>query len=624
MPLPKLFNDDLELLSNNLQNIYVSAHDTKNSAVALIPSIFGNRLYCPAVHWRGRVLCFFYACMTYFVGDSVIKKKLEAALKATQRCFLDLEEFRQSYHDTVYHDYLCNRIKNIGSRVSPEVINNARGQIQKFFLATYPLTKLVHNRKNAKLNQFFETHYGKGTTPFYCPSTFKTVKGYVRIMALEGFAEGELPLSLFSKITEERSKEQIPNDINSNEEILIAFVKKMKEAKKNGNFQIKKFHSAMKSITCLLEPYQKQSGSDLKLLAKVLLNEDYMVLQEFDEEYVEWRQKLRKGDLKVDNHEPFYFLNDQGNKFIFALGAAVNKREEPNDHYKIYEIQHPETSKKYDNYLMIVGPNKICLRYGHSIRSKSFWGLSTPQVQYIHPKGRYAIVEKLPVPIDSIQWKSHSLSILDAADRQYADPLQKLIQFFVEERNSPKNFKAEYLRFDRKGSLKSIKACIPCGHMDYLALEEMAFQLAHRENRAVYQHIIQPLKNDDFCQKQLLPFFQKVVSGVFENQYGLIERLANVHKIKDKALIDRAKELLRFANQIKADCFEPICELYPSTDKKEVREYISRYLESALDKTFGRFWNNINSAELIAEIEKELNKKFTTEKAAKITTKKNE
>ena len=57
--------------------------------------------------------------------------------------------------------------------------------------------------------------------------------------------------------------------------------------------------------------------------------------------------------------------------------------------------------------------------------------METAEIRYIHPEGKYAIIENLPYAIDSIDWESGLLEPLNDQDKKYAEPLRQLIQFFV-------------------------------------------------------------------------------------------------------------------------------------------------------------------------------------------------
>lgn len=609
MPTPKLSSSHLALVSNNLQNIYAAAHDVKKQTIELIPSLFGNYLYCPTVGWRGRILRLLHACIAIFAGRSFVQTRLSKAIQATQESFCRLEAFRRNYHDNIYQDYLNRRFNSLPSTFSKNEIDHARKEIKTFFQATYPLSQLVQSQKNDKLNAFLQVHFkslfANHSTPFYCEETFKTVKDYIRIMAIEGFAGGELPLSIFRKKSVENQEEQEHDVSKVDEEALLSFIKKMHKAKKQGLFQVETFHKAMKSIIRYMRDHLDENAYDLKHLEQALIKEGCILLNEFDKKHVEWRQMLKKNDDLAAVDEPFYFLNDQHERFLFAIDDAIQGQENGDDHYKVYEIHDPSTLEKYQDLLMVVGPNKICLEYSDLMRSQAFWGLETPEIQFIHPKGKYAIVERLPHSIDSIDWKSESLGTLAEEDMKYADPLRLLIQFFIDEKNSPKDLKVEHLRFDALGRLKSIKDCVPCGHIDYIALEEMAFQLAQRENLPIYQHLIEPLREEKYAKRKLTPFFREALSSVFEKNVVSIEKLAKKRRINDQAVVKRAANLQHFAQKMKEDCYGIICQRYPSVDHEKLRTVMSKCLLRLYDndKTFGRFWDNVRSEDLIEEVE---------------------
>lgn len=603
MSLPKLSCNQLSLLSNNLENIYAEAHSTKTE-IELIPAISGYHLYSPSVGWRGRilrVLHFFIAC---FVGNSFIKQKLETALKVTQEYFNQLEAFRHQYHDTVYQEYLIHAFMDLKSKFSKREIENARKQIQVFYRATYPFTRLVKNTKNDKLNKFLNTYFRieeDNKKPFLCQATFKTVKDYVKIMALEGFNGNQLPFNIFPKLGDHNN-----NNFKDKNRALVSFVKKMLKAKKQGTFHVEIFHSALKSITRILNIQNPENACQLKQLEKALIKEGCILLEEFDRKHVEWRQKIKQWDKFATKDEPFYFLNQNHEKFLFSIGERLKSTEKPEDRYKVYEIHHPDTQEKYENCLMVVGPNKICHEYSEMMRFESFWGLETADIRYIHPKGKYAIVERLPYAMDSIIWKSDPKGELNVEDRKYLEPLRILIKFFLNEKNSPKNFQVEHLRFDSIGRLKTTKDCIPSGKIDYLALEEIAYKFAQSVNLPIYQYLVEPLREENYYKKVLKPFFHKAITSAFEKNVSSFESIAKKYHVEDPTLIERGKSLQKTSIQIKKDCYEAICRRYRAVNKDKLKDHICRGLLTFFerDKTFGRFWRNFQLLDLIEEIEK--------------------
>lgn len=609
MPLPKLPDSSLGLVANNFQNLYLAAHDTKKQEIELIPSIFGHQFYFPSVGWKGRILRFLHRCISVFLGKTFAQNKFIHALKATQECFLKLENFRRSYHDPVYKDYLEGQFDHVHCRFTENEINHAREQIQKFYQAVYPLSKLIRNQKNQKLNEFLSLHfkelYAENKKPFYCEESYKDIKGYVRIIAIEGMARGELPLRIFREKSLDFHEEEFP--VQRGEEAFGSFINKMSKAKKQGMFQIQIFHSAIKSIIRHLKHHQTGNFYNLKKLEQELIKEECVFLNEFDRKHIEWRDQIKKEDSFVNENEPFYFLDENYEKFFFEIAGMIQPHEKPEDRYKVFEIRPVGSKEKYQNFLMIVGPNKVCLEYSDLIRQESSWGLETPEIKFIHPKGKYAIVEKLPYSMGSIDWNSDLLGELQDEDKPYADALQALFQFFVDEKNSPKDLKVEHLRFDSAGRLKSIKDCVPRGHIDYIALEEVAYELAQKNNLPVYQHLVKPLLESKFCKNKLTPFFKTSLLSAFEGTDS-IEALSKMHGVKDPLLIKRGENLQNFAKQIKEEGYAVISEHYPSVNRETILLQLSKCLLNLYerDKTLGRFWGHIGLEEVIEEVEKDM------------------
>lgn len=611
MAVPKLSRYQLDLVSNNLQNIYLAAHDTSQS-IELVPALIGKRLFYSKAGWHGRVLCFIHSCISFVTGnDSFVKKKLNKSILATQKYFNKLEHFRKNYHDIVFQDYIQNSFKELPSKFSKKEIQSARKEIRAFYHATYPFTYLVKTKTNDKLNQFLGAHFKKyidaGKRPFYSKTRFKNLKDFVNIMSLEGYAQGELSLNLFRKMGEQNRNGEEYKLNKEEKKSLQFFVEGMHTAKKKEVFKVASFHKGMKSIVRQLKHSDPQKNYDLKQLEISLIENNCILLQESDQQHLEWRQSLRKGEQLLSADVPFYFLNDRNEKFLFEVGDDLKGSKKHIDSYKVYDIYEQDTLKKYQDFLMVIGPNKICLEYKDRMRFISYWGLETPTIQYIHPKGKYAIVERLFDSVENIHWKSPLTGKLDEEDLKHAGSLQVLIQFFIDEKNTPENFRAEYLKFDGSGKLKSTKDFIPCGFVDYICLEEICFKIAHESNLPIYQHLIKPMR-DDTHGKKLLKFFRKVIYNSLEKRLISIERLAKKHRIFDEKAISRARELRRITGHLKKECEEVIFHRYHELEKEGLQTLINKSIIASYEreKTFGRFWRGNQSDELVAEIEMQL------------------
>jgi hypothetical protein len=603
--LPTLSSSQLDLLTHNSQHIFAAASTPHEKPLELVPSLIGNYLYCPTSGLKGRILRIFHRCWTKLFGKGLTNRKLAKAVQATQKCFAQLEISRRAHHDIIYQDYLDNRFDNRVSKYALKEIELARNQIKQFYSSTYPLSRLVRRKSNEKLNAFLQTHFAasiaKKNPPFYAQATFKKIKGFVRMMALEGMVGEELPLHVF------RENSQIePDEIKKTEiKALQTFVQRIAKAKKQGRFSIELFHSALKSIVRLLAKQNEERS--LEELEELLIKEGCIFLNEFDQEHVEWRDHLSP-DASFRENEPFYFLDAHEERHEFTLGPRVDSVSKKHDYCHIYEIHIDESKESDTKHLLLIPPNKICLEFMELMRLKSFWGLETPAVSYIHPSGKYAVVEKLPLSLSDIEWKSDLLGDLCEEDKKYAAPLRVLIQFFIDEKNSPKKLRAEYLKFDKKGALKTTKDCIPCGKIDYLALEELAYAAVQEMNLAVYRHLVEPILKKSGCKKHLNKFFRDCISSAFKNNPYPIKVLAEIRRVDDKKVILRGIKLAVLAKKMKKECLEELCKRYLHVDKKKLRKQMGKSLLALYDrdKTLGRFWKSMDAEDLIEETEKHL------------------
>jgi hypothetical protein len=609
---PKLPEQSLELISHNFQNIYAAAHSNQE-IIHLVPSLWGNKLYCPSAGWRGRILRLIYFFANVLVGSAFFEKKLNAAIKATHAIYQELEKFRYRLLDSTYQEYLNARFANSKNHAALPVVNNAREQIQLFYQATYPLIELVRSEKSRKLNTFLHAHfpeiYDKKDKPFYDKTSFKSLRKHVKIMALEGMTAGELPFHIFQKVICKEPIQQSSQVADKEQKSLLKFIKRIHQAKEQGKFEIELFHEGMKSLILSLPHYRKENiGADLVSLEKTLIKEGCFLLEKFDLKHLQWREGLQQGCKLIKANQPFYFRDKKNQEHLFELGDSLKGHETtqlPNL-YKVFEIFKPHTSQKYEKVLFVVGPNKLCFEYSKLLRSEEFfWALATPQFKYIDPKGRYAIIEKLPTSLESIAWHTHKKSKLSKMNRAYAEPLRLLIRFFVEEKNTPRYLNVEYFKFDGKGRLKSTKDCIPSGYLDSIGLEEIIF-IAAQGNLPVYQHIIEPLLQASQNRKVLI-FFRQSIRTIFSKCPVPIESLARKYGLKNKRVKTRARELQQKALSLKEDCYQAVYHHFEheGIDKSSLLKSIKKSLLALYKnhRTFGRLWPIVTSTLLIETVE---------------------
>lgn len=618
---PKIPENELALVSHNFQNIYAALH-CKDGLSLLVPSLVGHQIYCSTAGWRGRVLRVIYEWMKPILGEKFLHNKLLISLEHTQRCFLNITEFRHSFFDSVYQDYLRQRAHTLTPETSLPLLHNARKQIQLFFQATYPLTKLMHilQKKNlhqllgplktnlpAFLSQYFPGLIEQNKQPFYHEKTHASVKNMIKVMSLEGIISNEIPQQIFQKTVSENVEKKTfisPKD----EESLVTFVQNISLAKKRGNFQVKLFYNSLKSLACYLRNVSSGEIKNLQLLVINLIKEGCILLDEIDEKHLAWRKTLRSGDCGFGLENKFYFLNENSNKIFFRLksplaGAKIESKKE--NLYEVFEIEGFENA---ENYLLSIGPNRFCFTYQEIMRREYYWALETPEIVYIHPEGRFAVVKKIPHSLDSIQWHSLDSGPLEARDKPYADALLVLIEFFIQAKTTPKNMHPDYLKFDKQGRLKSTKNCIPSEKIDTMALEEVIYQISQGK-LPIYLYLIKPLVEAKF-NKNILGFFKEVIENALEDHPVSMQGLAKTHKISDTTILQRASQIHQSAYDIKKNCFHYILTQYSDNqlDKKKLDDQIKKSMMELFNqqKTFGRFWQHLTWEKLALRVEENI------------------
>lgn len=594
--VPCLNSSDLKLVRSNFQNIYLAAHDNKEKNLNLVPAIFGSRLYEPKSSLKGRVLSFLHILIACFFSKSFKHSKLQNSLKKTANAFLKLENFRRAFHDVILDDYINFGKENVQSRYTEKQIGRAKKEIKKFYFSTYPLSRLIKKGTNQKINDFVNLHFNDSiTTPFY-PTTFKTVKSYIRLMAMEGMLSTKAPLHIFKALKSD-SIDLAKSDLEN----VQKFVKEIAIAKNQGRFQVKMFQSILKNITY----FYKENNMDLRDLSELLIKEGCVFLDEMDDSHIEWRNSLLEPS-KLKKESPFYYIDSHSkDRYEVTLANRIQTHIKERDLYHVYEIHDKITGDLIEDKLLIIPPNKMCLDFMEIMRFKKSFGLLTPEVFYIHPTGKYAVVKKLFLMVNKIQWKTKAFDPIESQDLKYAHPIRVLMQFFVEEKNSPKDLSVHYLGFDERFRLKTTKDFVPSGEVDYLLLEEIIYEIVHEENLSVYQYIIEPLISSTFCKKRLNAFFKDSILAAFKKNPYPINVLADIRRVESDKTIEKGKALYKYAKKLKKQAIDQIQKLYTDVDLKKLRKELVKALIQIYEegKTLGRFWNSIDEMDLVEKVQ---------------------
>lgn len=601
MKNPILSNSNLKFVSHNFQNIYVAAHIVNDQPIELVPSLIGDDLYCPQVDWRGRLIRLIYRIIECFCGTGYLQKRLSRAIEKTKQCFLELEKNRTAFHDIVYQNYLNAKFNQLESQYKPGEIQQARAQLTKFYQAVYPFVKLVRSKKLEKLNHFFEQNFLTETNKcFFDDSSYKRLKYLSMMVALEGIASENLPFHVFI----EDKKDQL--EINENQaNSLSEFIKTMVRAKKEDCFNVDLFHRAMKCLVKFLKKYE--IDTDILHLEKSLIQEGCLFLNEFDNKHVQWRNSLK--NFQKSSSNAFTFINEENRRFHFVLGEELVGVPKEANYHSVFEMHDKTTNEKLNDYVMVIGPNKAEVMLLDLMRLEGFWGLEMPDLVYLHPQGKYGIFKRPELSVDMIDWSSKHVGQIDLGDRIYADSLKILIQFFIDQENSPKDLNLKYLRFENQ-ILKTTKSFIPSGKIDYLNLEQLIFEASKKNNLAIYCYLIAPLINADFCINQLQPFFKSCIKNAFKGHPLPIKTLGLMQHIEDENIISRGVKLFRQSQALKEECRKNIMERYVGVDDKKLRKHMGLSLIRLYeeDQTLGRFWECMTVDDLIEEVETDVRK----------------
>lgn len=599
---PKLSRSNLNLVSENFQNIYSAVHDEKNQNIQLVPSLWGHHIYQSQVGWRGRLLNIIYGAIGLVKGDSFKNQKLAAAMQTTQKIYQELDQ-AHACHDVCFKEYLKKLCDDRPYAVKEDEVEISRTEIKEFYKSTQPLTKLIKKIKegkveNKKLTDLFKSCFtsdleqGVIDTPFYNVESYQQLKKNIDIMKLEGINGSPLPLSILRKASTWTFKEK-PGEDNLDRILLKSWCKKL-DAKK---FKVRNLDRGLSAIVNHINTFN-QAGTSLKAdlvnLELALIDEEFNGFDRIDSKHIKWRDELAKGNKKISSELEKDIFNVLKTKVVF--GEQINKRTLSEDKNIVFELKNEKGDINPD-YVIVIGQNRAKLPLVQRARAERGWGIRTAEFHYVDPRGRFAIVEKLSQPLNSTSWKS--TGTLLESDKNLATPIQQMLQWFLKQNNTPKNLNKDCLMFNRHRELKATKGCLK-GEYDAMALETMAYECSNN-NLAVYKFLIEPFFK---VEKNLAAkeFFLLVIKNAMQKEPIEVSRVGSLmaSPITDGVIIERGKALSDAVQKLKMACSKSIENKYEILNVDKFNEIMSKaiidfYLAS---KGFGRLWESLTSDEL--------------------------
>lgn len=600
---------EIRFLEDNLCNIYEAVNFTTSSTLSLVPALFGRRVYCSHAG-IGRIVHIIYKIIGILIGNSFKETRLRRNIQYLDNYFQKMGQIA-AWHEKIYRNYLISQSDEVEFLGNID-LHRSRKQIIDFYNSTRQLSKLFY--KKCRQEQGLSTHLSANfsfdhlnrlielvgqkekevSSLFYNSENYQETKRLVRIIALEGACEEEIPFVLL------KNASRWPLEIlHKKEKHLISLKQwssKLNKERRNLDFRV--FHKGLKSLIHHFQTYHpsRAASSELINLELALCTVDCKVLTKTDEKHLKWRETLKEGDTLLG----------------IRLGKQIGKKTIHFDKNLLFEIQN-ENGEIDPDRLIKIGPNCASLALKAKLCEEKLWGiLKIPSFFSIEPKGRFAIIERLKYPLNSFKWEKEEK--IDKQGKKVIYALKELIEEFLNRGFTPINFSKDYLFFTKEGEIASSKGFQKGKNFDVMVLEEIAYQFANGKNLAVYQTLVDPLLK--FKENKIyIEYFKEIVALAVKGETPR-KMLGGIYGIKDKKVIEQSERLYSDVTKVRKECYQYIEAHYEVKNLNEFKKmfestFIKLYQES---KTFGRLWPEITAQAIQEKLAKRGVKDFLLEK----------
>lgn len=499
------------LLTDNLVELYAGGHGLKTyESPRMVANIRGTRLYVEGSLY-GRLWKWFYsiaACLRCF--RDLRERKLLTAIRATQELFFKCRREVMAA-DTVYRKSLEGRCRN--ERIDEESVHKARSVFKNWHDATSPWFTFCKTKESQGMKKWIEECQGGVSGPlFHFDAVSESVRITSKMVALEGCLQEPLPVDVLRKLGTDQPQNKFEK------EVVRKFVKKID--KLQGAFSVGDFDDILKALVdsnksgCSIE----QRRSDLAALELALIDEGCRIFLQKDKEFIRLRESYRAGDT----------FEHQGK--TLTLGEPIGKKANPEkDRNVVFTVVE-------DNSVVLVfGVNRAINGIKDKIAENLDWGIKSVRAKSFDKERRFAVMTKGDDFLNRIEWESSGDYLTDR-DLNFAAPIRKLMEWFIDRNKLPFNFSSDYLIFTDRGRIKSLKATLE-GPFKFNKLVRYAIQCANG-NATVYRFITEPLKT----HKDAI-FYSSVINNCLIDSPIDVRRVAQVCGVYAADLITQATAL---------------------------------------------------------------------------------
>lgn len=562
-------------LRDNLYEMYTAAHVNNGKKLDLVPNLFGTRIYLASSGW-GKFWRWFFDFIAFFIRffSSLPENYFEKSCMLRAMCFTHRIFFSELKRACRAADnYECYLQQGCPQNFSHR---HARLALLVWHEATVTFLKLLKRCTHNQLHQQIQIGFSENLAraPFECRTAAKRMKGLYAVAKLEGLLQESLPLELLQKVTGKQSLTIWEN------KLLRRFARKIdKYCSKMGS---RALHDAVNAIAHnVLKDQIPPDNKPVALgLQMALIEKGCNFFLAEDSHQVRKRDALQPGDRIVCD----------GRELI--LGELIHEKVSGDaERHMIYSlVNEPD--------LVLSIPWGRIAHIEKEIEEFHSWGIESVRSEYIDPKGRFALKERLYFPLNSHEWKSCD-GKLHPEDHAIASLiLENLLCWLLEQNKTPTNFSPDYLMFNSQGQLKCLKVAQK-GPLDFNAVVQFIKNFS-RENRAVYKFLMEGIRANDHLFGK---FYTAVVELALEDNDHNIRNYAAVMTVVDNRIIDRGVKLYSKARAFVQKCKKELRNRFDTSKCRNINREICRvFMASYRDSASAGILPAFLKEEVIAKV----------------------
>lgn len=484
----------------------------------------------------------------FFLGDDYKTNLLKETLQKTQTVFKEKSTAIQGHIDK-YKEYL--RAAMDGSEIKEEDYHEARKSISDWNLNASPFALLVQEKNNGKLTELLKDNYQleNAEEPFAFKKQDFSTENLQKIIDLEGYLQGPLPLNLLKKLATDIKLEE------GEEKSLKRWIKKIN---KTSELEAEFFHN---SLAAFIE-YISATIQDSNLMALELALSNYgcTIFERSSPAYEKYRDELKTEET----------IHCNGTEI--KLGDKLQFNFTDVDRHIVFTVADNPAE------VIVFGINTTIVAIEWKRIQMQGCGTFFPECIDIDEEKGFARVERCIKSIDRIEWRSSETELLHD-DKCNAKPIAALMKYWIDNKISLQNMDPKNFWFGRDNVLKFIKMTFP-ENIDFIALEDFAINCS-KDNVAVFKYLCE---QSTLLEQHHFKLYKTMIHNALTKQEKDANKVAALLQIDNTKICKRAQKLHDKIKSLKNDCCTTISKNY-SVDTEVLPKKVIKAINSFYKET---------------------------------------